>query len=551
VVESFPWFWPRYVGVWGAISRGLSAPLLIVASEMVLPASAIRAIHVGMRSTKPFLLAALCAFAAAPMALAQRDVGPQDFDALADIGKRVERIKQYDDGPDGIGAVIAHSYTAGFKARDAVGLGLLKGRSVLVKDNIETEEWPTTAGSLALADNATRRDAPLIANLRRNGGVVLGKTNLSEWANIRDGNSTSGWSAVGGLTRNPHAIDRNACGSSSGSGAAIAAGMAWGAIGTETNGSITCPASVNGVVGFKPSVGLVSRTHVVPISSTQDTAGPMTRTVYDAALLLGAIAGEDPADPVTLGAVRVADYTEGLADHSLAGVRVGIMRKQTGERADLRDVFENALADMKAAGAILVDIEFEPDTQMYRDSFTVLKFELREEMGRYLASIPEFESGRTPRSLADLIAFNEANADAEMRWFGQDIFLEAEATTDRDAYEEARANALRIAGPETLDRLFAEHGVAVLVAPTRGPAWTSDLVNGDNYGGSIGFGSPAAIAGYPHLTVPMGAVERLPVGISFIGRKWADHEVLKMGAAYERARTAELPAPSFKRWSAD
>jgi amidase len=327
--------------------------------------------------------------------------------------------------------------------------------------------------------------------------------------------------------------------------------MAWGAIGTETNGSITCPASVNGIVGFKPSVGLVSRTHVVPISSTQDTAGPMTRTVYDAALLLTAIAGEDPADPATMGVPRKADYTEGLQTASLEGVRVGVMRKQLGGRADVREVFEKALGDLKRAGAVLVDIEFDPNPEMYRDSFTVLKFELREEMARYLASIPDFASGETPRSLADLIAFNEANADAEMRWFGQDIFLEAEETTDREAYEKARANALRIAGPETLDRLFAEHDVAVLVAPTRGPAWVSDLVNGDNYGGSIGFGSPAAIAGYPHLTVPMGAVERLPVGISFIGPKWADHAVLKTGAAYERARTAILPTPSFKRWSAD
>ncbi|MEQ8412445.1 MAG: amidase [Erythrobacter sp.] len=485
------------------------------------------------------------------MALAHRDAGPDAFDALADIGARVERIRQYDDGPQGIHAVIAYSHTAGFKARDAIGIGLLKGRSVLVKDNIETEEWPTTAGSLALADNFTRRDAPLIANLRRNGGVVLGKTNLSEWANIRDDNSTSGWSAVGGLTRNPHAIDRNACGSSSGSGAAIAAGMAWGAIGTETNGSITCPASINGIVGFKPSVGLVSRTHVVPISSTQDTAGPMTRTVYDAALLLSAIAGEDPADPATKGVPRKADYTEGLRTASLDGVRVGVMRKQLGRRADVRAVFEQALADMEAQGAVLVDIEFDPNPEMYRDSFTVLKFELREEMGRYLASIPKFERGDTPRSLADLIAFNEAHAAEEMRWFGQSIFLEAEATTDREAYEKARANALRIAGPETLDTIFAENDVALIVAPTRGPAWVSDLVNGDNYGGSIGFGSPAAIAGYPHLTVPMGAVERLPVGISFIGPKWADHDVLKTGAAYERARTARLPAPSFKRWSAE
>jgi amidase len=424
--------------------------------------------------------------------------------------------------------------------------GPLAGRTVLVKDNIETRELPTTAGSLALKDNWTRRDAPLIANLRAAGGVVMGKANLSEWANIRDGNSTSGWSAIGGLTRNPHAIDRNTCGSSSGSGAAVAAGFAWAAIGTETNGSITCPASINGVVGFKPSVGLVSRTHVVPISSTQDTAGPMTRTVHDAALLLGAIAGEDPADAATLGVPnRLRDFTSGLADYSLAGVRIGVMRGQIGDRQDLEEIFGVALADLERAGAELVDIEFEPDNAMYGDSFAVLMFELREEMGKYLRSLP---GENLPQSLADLIAFNEANADVEMRWFGQDLFEQAEETTDRGAYEKARANARSIAGEQTLDKLLSENDVEFLVVPTRGPAWMSDLVNGDSFNSSIGFGSPSAIAGYPHLTVPMGAIEGLPVGLSILGAQWADHEVLKAGAAYGRARTAELPDPRFERW---
>ncbi|TAD82424.1 MAG: amidase, partial [Sphingomonadales bacterium] len=416
------------------------------------------------------------------------------------------------------------------------------------KDNVETAEWPTTAGSLALKNNATGRDATLIALLRKNGGVVLGKTNLSEWANIRSDSSTSGWSAVGGLTRNPHAIDRNTCGSSSGSGAAIAAGFAWAAIGTETNGSITCPASINGIVGFKPSVGIVSRTHVVPISSTQDTAGPMTRTVFDAALLLSAIAGEDKADPVTLEAKRIKDYTAGLDTASLAGVRIGVMRDQIGNRADVAAVFDAALKDLERAGAVLVDIRFKPNSQMFGDSFTVLMFELREEMGKYLATIPAFKDGDTPRNLADLIAFNKAHTKDEMRWFGQELFELAETTTDRAAYETARANALRIAGPETLDKLLAENKVQFLVAPTRGPSWVSDLVNGDNYNGSIGFGSPSAIAGYPHLTVPMGAVEGLPVGLSIMGAKWDDHAVLKAGAAYEKARTAKLPAPRFRPW---
>lgn len=456
------------------------------------------------------------------------------------------RIATIDDGEEGLNAVIRFDPDPRDKVEAAAETGPLHGRTVLVKDNIETREWPTTAGSLALADNWTRRDAPMITNLRAAGGVVLGKANLSEWANIRDRNSTSGWSAVGGLVRNPYGIDRNSCGSSAGSGAAVAAGFAWAAIGTETNGSITCPASINGVVGFKPSVGLVSRTHVVPISSTQDTAGPMARSVRDAALLLGAMAGEDREDDATLTVTnRRESYVEGLAEYSLAGVRIGVMRNQVGNRDDLKAVFDAALADLEGAGALLIDIEHEVNGEMYGDSFTVLMFELREEMGRYLKSLPGED---LPRSLADLIAFNEAHAEEEMRWFGQDLFEQAEQTTDREAYEKARANAVRLAGEETIDMLLAKNEVEFLVAPTRGPAWVSDLVNGDNFNGSIGFGAPAAIAGYPHLTVPMGHIEGLPVGLSIIGAKWADHEVLKAGHAYERARSAELAQPTFARW---
>lgn len=475
------------------------------------------------------------------------------FNPMTAAERQIDRIERLDDAGPELNAVIVYAEDAPEQASEARYGGPLFGRTVLVKDNIETREWPTTAGSLALKNNKTGRDAPLITNLREAGGVVMGKANLSEWANIRDNNSTSGWSAIGGLTRNPHAIDRNSCGSSSGSGAAVAAGFAWAAIGTETNGSITCPASINGIVGFKPSVGLVSRTHVIPISSTQDTAGPMTQTVADAARLLSAIAGEDPADPVTLTVSnRLEDYTSGLSSYSLEGVRIGVMRNQIGNREDVKAVFKAALADLERAGAVLVDIAFEPDSQMYSDSFTVLLFELREEMGKYLQSIPAMKGDqKTPRSLADLIDFNKANADTEMRFFGQSIFETAEQTTDREAYEKARTHAVRIAGKETLDMLLAKYEVQFLVAPTRGPSWTSDLVNGDNFNGSIGFGSPAAIAGYPHLTVPMGQVERLPVGISFFGAKWADHEVLKLGAAYERARSATLPEPSFTRWTPD
>lgn len=485
---------------------------------------------------------ALCAASIAIAACSQ----PLEVSEAAAVARaQIDRIEEHNSS---LNIVIQYNANAPIAAAKAEREGLLlAGRTILIKDNIETSEWPTTAGSLALANNMTGRDAPLVANIRASGGVILGKVNLSEWANIRDSDSTSGWSPVGGLTRNPHATDHNTCGSSSGSGAAVAAGFAWAAIGTETNGSITCPASINGVVGFKPTVGMVSRTHVVPISSTQDTAGPMTQTVEDAALLLSAMAGTDPADVATADAdTNKGDFTQGLDEFSLEGVRIGVMRNQIGDNAEVTAVFEAALADLERAGAVLVDIEFEPNGQMFGDSFTVLMFELRDEMGKYLQSIPEMEGQDTPRSLADLVAFNTANADTEMEFFGQDLFELAETTTDRDAYEAARANAVRIAGEETLDVLLADNQVTYLVAPTRGPAWVSDLVNGDSFNGSIGFGSPAAIAGYPHLTVPMGHVGGLPVGVSFFGAKWADHDVLKVGAAYEKARTAELPTPSFK-----
>jgi amidase len=463
-------------------------------------------------------------------------------DATADLA----RIAELDDAGPELNSIIVANPNAPAEARAAAALPL-GGRTVLVKDNIETREWPTTAGSLALANNMTGRDAPLIARLRAAGGVVLGKTNLSEWANIRSTRSTSGWSAIGGQTRNPHATDRNACGSSSGSGAAIAAGLAWAAIGTETDGSITCPASVDGIVGFKPTVGLVSRTHVVPISHSQDTPGPMTRTVADAALLLNAIAGSDPADPATAEAdARKVDYSVGLADASLAGVRIGVMRKAVGANPGVAALFERALADLRRAGAELVDIDYAPDDQMGEDEFLVLQYELREDLAAYLASSP---ADIPVRTLDEVIAFNEAHAAEEMRWFGQEIFLMAAKATDRTAYEQARAKSLRLAGAEGIDQLLTEHRVSFLIAPTAGPAWTTDLVNGDHYDGSIGTGSLAAIAGYPHLSVPMGAVEDLPVGLSIIGAKWQDAAVLRAGAAYERARSEPLPEPDLAPWS--
>ncbi len=418
----------------------------------------------------------------------------------------------------------------------------LDGVPILIKDNIETADMPTTAGSLALINNAPGRDAPLVARLRAAGAVIVGKTNLSEWANIRSTGSTSGWSAVGGLTRNPHALDRNACGSSSGSGAAVAAGLTPAAIGTETDGSITCPAAINGIVGFKPTVGLVSRTHIVPISHSQDTAGPMTRTVEDAAIVLGVIAGSDPADPATSEAdARKVDYRAALDAGSLRGARIGVMRFATGYSNGLDRVFEENLTRLREAGAVLIDVTQGPDPAMDAAELTVLLTELKVDLNAYLASTdPQQVQTRT---LADVIAFNIAEP-RELALFGQELFLLAEETRGLDdpAYVAARATSLKFAGAEGIDRMMRDHDVIALIAPTTGPAWTTDVVNGDHYAGAVS--SMPAIAGYPHLTVPMGFVRGLPVGMSFIAGQWEDAKVLSLGYAFEQLTHALRP-PTF------
>ena len=409
----------------------------------------------------------------------------------------------------------------------------LDGVPLVIKDNVEARGMPTTAGSLALTSNQPDRDAPITARLRQAGAVLIGKSNLSEWANIRSSSSISGWSAVGGLTRNPYARDRNTCGSSSGSGAAVAAGFAIVAIGTETDGSITCPAAMNGLVGFKPTVGLVSRTGIVPISHSQDTAGPMTRTVRDAALVLNVIAGTDPADPATAEAdARKTDYAAALDAASLSGVRIGVARFLTGYSDGTDAVFEANLERLRQAGAVLVEIEDGPDMDVIGSAeFTVLLTELKADLNAYLATTdPEQVATRT---LADVIAFNRATP-RELALFDQDLFEAAEDTSGLSgpAYIEARETSLRMAGVEGIDRLLKDNDVAVLIAPTTGPAWTTDIVNGDNYLGSAS--TLPAVAGYPHLTVPMGQVGGLPVGLSFIGGQWQDARVLALGYAYEQ-----------------
>lgn len=421
--------------------------------------------------------------------------------------------------------------------------GPLAGVPILIKDNIETLDFPTTAGSLALADNDTGRDAPLVARLRAAGAGIIGKTNLSEWANIRSPQSSSGWSAVGGLTRNPYDLSQSTCGSSSGSAAAVAAGLAPAAIGTETDGSITCPAAMNGIVGFKPTVGLVSRTHIVPISESQDTAGPMTLTVEDAAILLTVMAGSDPLDPRTAEAdARMTDYRAALDADSLRGTRIGVARFLTGYSPETDAVFEQRLQDLRDAGAILVDVTEGPDMgAIGRNEIVVLLTELRVGMNAYLASTDPAEV--PTRTLADLIAFNQATP-AELEHFGQELFEAADQTQGLDdpAYIEARATSLRLAGPEGIDRLLAEHDVEILIAPTTGPAWEITLGEGDSYSGSAA--RLPAVAGYPHLTVPMGFVGDLPVGMSFIGPAWSDARVLSLGYAFEQRTQARRP-PRF------
>jgi len=419
--------------------------------------------------------------------------------------------------------------------------GPLHGVPVLIKDNVETaDRIATTAGSLALAANVSGRDAPLVARLRAAGAVILGKTNLSEWANIRSDRSMSGWSAVGGLVRNPYALDRTACGSSSGSGAAVAASFAAAAVGTETDGSITCPSSVNGLVGFKPTLGLVSRTHVVPISHSQDTAGPMTRSVRDAALLLSEMSAPDPADPATAG-TQVRDYTAGLSTAALSGMRVGVIRPD-GLSPDLAARFDAALAVLRASGATLVEVTQPKLDGLGEAEFQVLLSELKADLDAYLATTPP---AVTTRTLDQVIAFNRAHAGAEMPFFAQETFEKAAATKGLSdpAYKAARAKSLRLAGAEGIDATLAKAGAQILVAPSYGAAWLSDTVYGDQYDGPSAASLPA-IAGYPHLTVPMGLVRGLPVGLSFIGTRGADGRVLGAGYAYEQASHARI-APRY------
>ena len=426
--------------------------------------------------------------------------------------------------------------------------GPLHGIPVLLKDNVDTaDRMTTTAGSLALAGWIPPEDSGAAARLRQAGALLLGKTNLSEWANFRSTRSSSGWSGRGGQCRNPYVLDRNPCGSSSGSGAAVSANLAAAALGTETDGSIVCPSSANGIVGVKPTVGLVSRAGVIPISHTQDTAGPMARTVRDAAVLLGILAGPDPRDPATAaGETRgLADYTPFLDPDGLRNARVGVARQFLGFHEGVDRVVEDASAAMRAAGAVVVDpVVLGPGAgrSLQAAETDVLLYEFKAGLNAYLA---RRGPGAEVRSLADLIAFNERNAETEMPYFGQERLIAAQerGPLSEPAYLTALATARRLSRAEGIDRTMDEHRLDAIAAPTGGPAWVTDLVNGDHFGGGSS-GYPAA-AGYPNVTVPAGAVHGLPVGLSFFGRAWSEPTLVRIAYAFEQTVQARRP-PRFR-----
>ena len=421
--------------------------------------------------------------------------------------------------------------------------GPLHGIPVLIKDNIDTSDrMNTTAGSLALVGSRPPNDAFVAAQLRKAGAVILGKTNLSEWANIRSSHSTSGWSGRGGLTRNPYALDRNPCGSSSGTGAAVSANLCVAGVGTETDGSVVCPASANGLVGLKPTVGLVSRSGIVPISHSQDTAGPMARTVRDVAILLGAMAGADPQDPATADRqgklspdYALPDYTRFLDPAGLKGARLGVVRKYFGFNDAVDQLMDSLIGEMKRAGAEIVDPADIPTIGRFDDSeMTVFLYELKVDLGTYLAHRP----GSSVKSLKDVIEFNERNRGREMPYFGQDIFLKSEQKGPLSTREYLDALALnhQLSRVEGIDLVMDKFKLDALVAPTAGPAWLTDLINGDHAAGNSS--SAAAVAGYPNINVTAGYLWGLPVGISFFGCAWSEPTLLKIAYSFEQLTKA-------------
>jgi amidase len=461
----------------------------------------------------------------------------------------LDRIAKLDDDGPRLGAVIELNPSAieeaeALDAERAAGRlrGPLHGLPVLLKDNIDVAGMVNSAGSLALADHRPAQDAFAAARLRAAGAVILGKTNLSEWANFRSTRSTSGWSSRGGQTRNPYVLDRNPCGSSSGTATAIAASLAAIGVGTETDGSIICPAAVTGLVGLKPTVGLVGRTGIIPISISQDTAGPMARTVSDAALMLNGLVGVDPADPAAAAAEGkiASDYTAFLDANALQGKRIGVLRQVMGFHPAVDAATEAAIAAMKGKGAELVDVQIAGYNSWNDAEFSVLLYEFKDGLNTYLKS-----SGAPQASLEALIAYNKANAERTMPFFGQEIFEQAQAKgplTDAE-YTKARDDARRLAGRDGILAALDGHKLDALIAPSMSPAWPTDHVLGDHFLGA-GYGM-AAVAGTPSVSVPMGETHGLPLGLTFMGRAYSEGELLALAYAFEQATRARRP-PEFK-----
>lgn len=425
--------------------------------------------------------------------------------------------------------------------------GPLHGIPIMIKDNIDTaDRMTTTAGSLALLGSHRTRDSFVARKLRESGAVLLGKTNMSEWANFRSGKSTSGWSARGGQTKNPYILDRNPCGSSSGSGVAPAANLCTAAIGTETDGSVVCPASANSLVGIKPTVGLVSRAGIIPIAHSQDTAGPMARTVEDAAILLGALTGVDSRDDATKSSNGRfhTDYRKFLDKNGLRGVRLGVARKYFGFNQGVDKLMDEAIGAMKSSGAVIVDPADIPTSGKFDESeLEVLLYEFKADLNSYLAAAGQ---SVPVHSLKEIIAFNERNREREMPFFGQDLFIKAQAKgplTSRPYLAALRKNHL-LSRSQGIDFVIRKHRLDAMIAPTGGPAWPTDLLNGDHFTG--GYSSASAVAGYPHITVPAGYVHGLPVGLSFFGGAWSEPKLFQYAYAFEQATKARKP-PRFLR----
>jgi amidase len=464
------------------------------------------------------------------------------LDRIDDIDKHGPAINSVIElNPDAL--AIATELDRERKARRA--RGPLHGIPILIKDNIDTHDrMMTTAGSLALTGSVPSQDSLVAKKLRDAGAVILGKTNLSEWANFRSTHSTSGWSGRGGQTRNPYVLDRNPCGSSSGTGAAIAANLATIGVGTETDGSVVCPSNANGLVGIKPTLGLISRSGIIPIAHSQDTAGPMCRTVTDAAILLGALVGIDSGDNATRASAgkSSSDYTKSLDPAGLKGARIGVHRKAFGFNDATDKLLNDCIEVIKRSGATVIDPANIPTQGKFDDSeLEVLLYEFKTDLNAYLASLGP---NAPMKSLKEIIDFNDQHHDREMPYFGQDLFVKAQAKgplTDK-AYRDALAKNHRMSRLQGIDFIMNKSKLDALLAPTGGPAWTTDWVNGDHFTG--GYSTASAVAGYPHITIPAGFVFGLPVGISFFGRAWSEATLIKFAYAFEQATKARRP-PQF------